>query len=793
MLQKNKLSRNQTGFSLIELMVAVAILALVAIGLFQAFSVAFQSMSDSKDRTVATNYAQQILEDYKNTPFEKIRPFSGPIEGTKYFQNVSFQMVNENLKKVIAQIVWGGRNDKNKNIIVDTLIGNTQTTTTTEAGAIPAGIIIYADRYNLLPGTDDRVEPSHIYTEIVDKSGDIITDWDESNIYFEIESVIDLEGESKDISYLGNLRNYSVPPVKGIAETYFDQYEGKEREGFVKIKATLTVGEIKLYDVLTLKVTNDAVAIILTADKDKISTKGGEEGIVHLTARIVDAGDDTVNTDREISFTIVSGPGSLENMVNTSQGVAYVDLIAGTISGTATIIATSTLLEPAVIDIQIVDPGKNNVKVEAADLTIAQKDSTEITAYLIDYLGNAVSGETINFSIDNINLGYLSPESLTTDSNGEAVVTLTLNYAGTVKVTASWIAGDGTEVFDIVSVSCRSHNLYVWSEPITITEGGSATIYAELKDFNGDYVVSETINFSISQDNCYFENNEKTISSFTDISGIAFAILTINTCSAENGITTVLANWLYDPEEVLGDVDIICTNAPIYQVDISADKTTISAGETVNITATLTKNGDLTSGIEVTFSLNDYTNAKLDGSSSPVTKSTDGDGKATVVLSDLPAGDSVIVTAEAGGDSDSITISCEKPEITIELIDHSQKHGAGSDGKKQVYFNINVLNSNIDLKQMKIVWQSSEKDSEDSERLNDLLINDTKVYSHDPGAVNGTVITFNQSIYFTLEKNKTYEIKMIFNKEVEKKNWTITFINPETEIEIKPSITFHLN
>lgn len=71
----NQLSRNQKGFSLIELMVAVAILALVAIGLFQAFTAAFQSMNDSRDRTVATNYAQQILEDYKNMHFERIQPF----------------------------------------------------------------------------------------------------------------------------------------------------------------------------------------------------------------------------------------------------------------------------------------------------------------------------------------------------------------------------------------------------------------------------------------------------------------------------------------------------------------------------------------------------------------------------------------------------------------------------------------------------------------------------------------------------------------------------------------------
>jgi len=56
-----KLSKK--GFTLVELMVAVAILAIAAIGIFQAFSVGFQSMADAKYRTVATNIAQEKLEE----------------------------------------------------------------------------------------------------------------------------------------------------------------------------------------------------------------------------------------------------------------------------------------------------------------------------------------------------------------------------------------------------------------------------------------------------------------------------------------------------------------------------------------------------------------------------------------------------------------------------------------------------------------------------------------------------------------------------------------------------------
>lgn len=67
----SKMFRNQKGLTLVELMIAVFILALIAMGLFQAFTAAFQTMNDAKERTIATNYAQQILENFKNTNFKK--------------------------------------------------------------------------------------------------------------------------------------------------------------------------------------------------------------------------------------------------------------------------------------------------------------------------------------------------------------------------------------------------------------------------------------------------------------------------------------------------------------------------------------------------------------------------------------------------------------------------------------------------------------------------------------------------------------------------------------------------
>ena len=63
----NRLKRNSKGFSLVELMVAVTILALFAVGIISAFSGAFQAMADSKYRTIATNLADVYKRQINNS------------------------------------------------------------------------------------------------------------------------------------------------------------------------------------------------------------------------------------------------------------------------------------------------------------------------------------------------------------------------------------------------------------------------------------------------------------------------------------------------------------------------------------------------------------------------------------------------------------------------------------------------------------------------------------------------------------------------------------------------------
>ena len=79
-LRGAKQRSNRKGFSLIELMVAVVILAMPMCGLFHAYSVGFMGIADARDRTVATNLAQKKIEDIKNTPFDNIADSSTTTE-----------------------------------------------------------------------------------------------------------------------------------------------------------------------------------------------------------------------------------------------------------------------------------------------------------------------------------------------------------------------------------------------------------------------------------------------------------------------------------------------------------------------------------------------------------------------------------------------------------------------------------------------------------------------------------------------------------------------------------------
>jgi len=122
----------QNGFSLIELMVAVAILGMAIFGIFNAYSVGFMGMVDARNVTVATNYARKEMENLKNMSFDSlIVTYSGEQgfdipDQIKFSGTKTIERWNENvdLKKVTTIIRWVDRNEQTKTVMLETLIYN---------------------------------------------------------------------------------------------------------------------------------------------------------------------------------------------------------------------------------------------------------------------------------------------------------------------------------------------------------------------------------------------------------------------------------------------------------------------------------------------------------------------------------------------------------------------------------------------------------------------------------------------------------------------------------------------
>ena len=115
--------------SLIELMVAAVILGGVIFGIFLAFSTSFLEMANARDRTVATNYAREKMEEIKNKPFEDIigdPPDDPPtdIPGTKFQRKVTVVDSIVDQKEVNTIVRWKNRKDVYIYVELVTLIYN---------------------------------------------------------------------------------------------------------------------------------------------------------------------------------------------------------------------------------------------------------------------------------------------------------------------------------------------------------------------------------------------------------------------------------------------------------------------------------------------------------------------------------------------------------------------------------------------------------------------------------------------------------------------------------------------
>jgi len=292
MLQKlNNLSRNQKGFSLIELMVAVAILGMAAFGIFQSYQVGFWGMSDARARTIATNIAQEKLEEVKgkslvigNYP-DPENPISVSGKEFNVFVDVEeAEVPATTLKKIITTVRWQKRNGEPTNISIEGLQSKALAPPNTDA---PTAILL-------------SVNPTEI--EIGEQSLLKVTILDQDNYPISYSGQINLERDPEALGFLDD--DFLTFSEESFLFTNFTA-NSEGNAGNVQITARDDLNEL-IPDSETITITGgEPENINLIVDPDSI--------LINETSTL------TIRIENENGFLAENWTGTIELVITSGQ------------------------------------------------------------------------------------------------------------------------------------------------------------------------------------------------------------------------------------------------------------------------------------------------------------------------------------------------------------------------------------------------------------------------------------------------------------------------------------------
>ena len=783
-LRGAKQRSNLSGFSLIELMVAVAILAFVIFGIFQAYSTGFMGMADARERTVATNYAREAMEDIKNTDFEYISAVSlEQISGTKYKREVSVEENVEgspNLKKITVRVLWEKRNGDNINVETSMLINKIEF-----LPDVASKLLLYVTPYNIIFPYNDHV---NIIAVVKDAKGNTVTTWDK-DITFTIESINpsdDISGYlKKDEVEVGIGVSISIEPINGIATIML--YSGEvstldaDEIGNINISAETSSAETgELSGSVDVKVTLGAIKVDLISADESIKINESTT----ITAKILKANDEVVTgAEADIIFNVY-GEGTLPEPLTrkTTLGEVEITLYATSTPGIATVTASADNLLPGTIDVYVTGPPKS-IYVEVNPNHIYMDQDAEVTATLKDINGvtvNAESDITINFSLlpEPDAQGDFTDESiiiLSGNSLGSTTFTPTGTGNGTVQATADGLA-DGEAAITINDTLVADY-IEVSADPSGIAAGGEdhSVITAIIKSPEPEgatvYNYSEPITFTTDKGSFSEPNSDTTIT------------LTIGDDNYQEGVAWI---ELYsNSEDTSGVANINVTSVGLTEGNtevtfyVEADHITLTSSsdpihlfgvpdDTCTITATIKDINDATVPTyvgTVTFSIlsESTSDAKFITAGSAIVTVNEY-GQASVDLRGKCLSGDVVVHAVSTFGESQIT---SEPDLTIAVADgigRSIELVLGSvdlaTNKKGVGFTID--NTGVDLKiyNLKATWGSSANITEI--KIDGIIVYSGSVSDRDIVDITPTDLSYGEhEIYFTYSSgvdNTDFEI-----------------------------------
>ena len=767
MLNTNR-KLSQKGFSLIELMVAVVILAIALVGIFLAFSSGWMGMADARDRTVATNYAREAMENVKNMEFELVtNGLLGSPEpvGAKFTRVIIVDDTeNVNLKKIDTIVSWTNRQDQEVSVETSMYINRT----IFNPGEA-THIILYADPYyTVLPDAGT----ANIIAVIKDINNTTVIDWAGGNIHFSI--IPDPDGGDGSLP----ANPHVVTPTNGTAVTIFTGSE----EGDVVIMASVDLpnGGDTISDTITITVTMGVVRIALSAEPDRINANSGDTSII--TATLVDSiGDPVDEAKNKITFNIseegtffdyvTNDPlGNTTDIIPTSDGIARIkaEFIPGTL-GFATVTASSEDLLSGTVKIFLtgdatyifvsVEPDFIYTDDPIAMVTVEIQDINRIPVKYTGSIDLSISGGDGTFGNNSPYFADTSSVETTFSSTSVGIITITASGEDFLDEVTTTIDVREALIADTIILKANPKNILAGGlegtkvSKITATIKQGSTVISNYNKNITFEIVSDTSgsqNASLSYNSSNYGTGPFTVPGGDVDNGEVMVDLL---SSDDVGICTIEVSTdnLIDPDPIVNTIEVGFYSGEDY-IELKADppKMLIN-GDTCKVTATVKDENKITVVTyeeDITFTIlvgwPKIAKFVLTGTSS-LTKTLGGGTTDVDLISQSKAGTVTLKASSFTGITD-ITGYLNIPVVPtpLELAPDPKINYDGN----QVSFDIEVHDIEvqgigISLEEMQVSWEAI---GDPPETLNTIEIGGNEVYSNGDGVVSGTVVNIDYTL-----------------------------------------------
>jgi len=287
---------------------------------------------------------------------------------------------------------------------------------------------------------------------------------------------------------LGTIPNNAVTSSSGIASVTLTS---STQTG----EATITAGYGNLLtdQVGVTFVPSTPTHLTLTATPTVLIADNASSASIVVT--VTDQSGNPVPDNTQVRFWIPPQSGSIENSVNTVNGVASNTLTSSTTPGTIWVKAWAEANQQARDSVQVtyvVGPPATVTLSAMHDTLRADGISVDtITAHVVDVVGHPLSNVEVQFQTT---IGNIT-SSRTTDANGDARVAFSSSQTGTAQITA--VAGGVTGRYTVYLIPGMPNSIELGYFPNSVGVRGSGRnetllITATVRDVNNNPVIDGT-------------------------------------------------------------------------------------------------------------------------------------------------------------------------------------------------------------------------------------------------------------------------------------------------------------